>query len=435
MRMTGSQNQPDGAAKSRDRFIPVRKGDILDARTGRGGRRDHVAEQWHRFSRLLAAIYHYEYFERLETLRNDYYYFNPDLPSGAAIDPQMLAREHDELVATLIGVLGKADFVEVMPDDLARSHQERPALNVTIELPAEDYREVRFFRRGQHSATVEVAEWLGLRKRKVELEVYDHLVLMVMIKPAGELVSNRLARHLARNRLRPGAILIKYFRDIARGDVNMLFPDVRVVMSLFDKLALGLPAIAGGIPILFKLVPAVSVLAVLIATYLGAAGTVRGDATQQALAVVSALVALGGFVTHQWLKYQRQSLMYQKEISDNVYFHNIGNNAGVFDHIIGSAEKQEFKEALLAYYFLTTADMPVTQAELAGRVEEWLKAKFRVEVDFEVAEAVTKLERLALLRREGDKLAVPPLDQAIGILERTWAGFFPAGSDPNPPSS
>lgn len=433
--MTGDENQPGRAAESRARSIPVRKGDILNALIEHGRLRDKAATQWRRLGRLLAAIYHYEYFDRLETLRNDYYYFNPDLPSGAAVDPQTLAREHDELVATLLGVLAKADFVEVMPDDLARSHQERPALNVTIELPAEDYREVHFFRRGAHRTTIEVADWFGLRKRRVELEVYDHLVLMVMIKPAGELASKRLARHLARNRLRPGTILIKYFRDVARGDLNMLFPDVRVVMSLFDKLALGLPAIAGGIPILFKLVPAVSVLAVLVATFLGAAGTVRGDETQQALAVVSALVALGGFVTHQWLKYQRQSLMYQKEISDNVYFHNIGNNAGAFDHIIGSAEKQEFKEALLAYYFLATAHAPVTQAELAARVEEWLKARFRVEVDFEVADAVAKLERLKLLRREADKLAVPAPDEAIGILERTWAEFFPARSAATPPSS
>ncbi len=428
--MTGAENQPDGAAEPRERFISIRKSDLEDALIRHGRLHDGEAEKFRLLGRLLGAIYHYEYFERLETLRNDYYYFNPDLPVGTAVDPQTLAREHDELVATLAGVLAKADFVEVMPDDLARSHQERPVLNVAIELPAADYREVRFFRRGQHRATVEIAEWFGLRKRKVDVEVYDHLVLMVMIKPAGEIVSKRLQRHLARNRLRPGSILIKYFRDIARSDLNTLFPDVRVVMSRLDKLALGLPAIAGGIPILFKLIPAISVLAVVIATYLGAAGTMRGDETQQALAAVSALVALGGFITHQWLKYQRQSLMYQKEISDNVYFHNVGNNAGVFDHIVGSAEKQEFKEALLAYCFLVAADAPITQAELENRVEQWLKATFSVDVDFEVADALGKLERLGLLQREAGRLATPALGEALGILERTWADLFPVAGAP-----
>jgi hypothetical protein len=285
---------------------------------------------------------------------------------------------------------------------------------------------VRFFRRGHHRAMVEVVAWFGLRKRKVEVDVDDHLVLMVMVKPEGEIKSKRLKRHLVKSRLRPGTILIKYFRDIARADLNMLFPNVRVVMSLFDKLSLGLPAIAGGIPIILKLLPAVSVLSLVIAAYLGYSGAVHEDETKEALAAVSALVAVGGYLMRQWLKYQRQSLKYQKEISDNVYFRNINNNAGALDYMIGSAEEQECKEAFLAYYFLATADAPLTQGELESHIEDWLKETFRVEVEFEVAEALAKLERLKLLRRDGERVAVRRLDEALQVLDRTWGEFFPA---------
>ena len=52
------------------------------------------------------------------------------------------------------------------------------------------------------------------------------------------------------------------------------------------------------------------------------------------------------------MKYQRQSLIYQKQLTDNIYFRNVNNNAGIFDYIIGAAEEQECKEAFLAYYFL-----------------------------------------------------------------------------------
>jgi len=136
--MASAESQPAGTVQARDRFIPVRKSDILDALIVEGGRCERAADRFRLFGRLLAAIYHYEYFERLERLRNDYYYFDPDLPSGVTTTPETLAREHDELVATLIGVLAKADFVEVMPDDLARSHEERPVLKVAVELPAGD---------------------------------------------------------------------------------------------------------------------------------------------------------------------------------------------------------------------------------------------------------------------------------------------------------
>ena len=51
-------------------------------------------------------------------------------------------------------------------------------------------------------------------------------------------------------KLRPGSVLIKYFRNIASIDLNALFPNVRVVLSLRDKLLLSGPALAGGVPIL-----------------------------------------------------------------------------------------------------------------------------------------------------------------------------------------
>ena len=37
-------------------------------------------------------------------------------------------------------------------------------------------------------------------------------------------------------------MLFKYFRHVARADLEALFPNVRVVMSLFDQLTLGVPA-------------------------------------------------------------------------------------------------------------------------------------------------------------------------------------------------
>lgn len=423
--MTGFETHSQRCAPARDRFIPVRKTDLLDALIGHGRLGPGDSDKFSRLARLIGAIYHYDYFDQLETLRNDYFHFNPDLPHGA-VAPATLARAHDELVKTLTGVLAKADFVELGPDEIARSHKERHTLKVEIELPAEDYREVRFFRRGHHRETVEVADWFGLRKRKVEVEVYDHLVLMVMVKPADEIRSQRLARRLAKCRLRPGTILLKHFRDVARSDLTMLFPDVRVVLSLFDMFSLGVPALAGGIPIILKLLPTTVVLLAVAAAYLGYSGTVHDDDMKKALAALSGLVALGGFLMRQWLKYERQSLKYHKQIADNVYFRNITNNAGVLETIVGSAEEQECKEALLAYYFLATAAAPIGQSELERTVEQWLRATFAVNATFDIGEALAKLERLELLRREGGNLAVPRLDEALAALDRTWADFFPA---------
>ena len=118
---------------------------------------------------------------------------------------------------------------------------------------------------------------------------------------------------------------------------------------------LGVPALIGGIPILLKLASTLTVLFLVAGFYLGLSSAVQDDEMAGALAAVSGLIALGGFIVSQWVRFQRQSLLHQKILSDNVYYRNVNNNAGIFDYIIGEAEEQECKEAFLAYYFLLRA--------------------------------------------------------------------------------
>jgi hypothetical protein len=151
---------------------------------------------------------------------------------------------------------------------------------------------------------------------------------------------------------------------------------------------------------------------------------VKAEETAGALAAVSGLVALGGFIMRQWLRYQKQSLQYQKELTESVYFRNVNNNAGIFDALIGAAEDQECKEAFLAYYFLSTAANAPRQAELEKRIEGWLDQAFGVEVAFRVDEALAKLDRLGLLQRNGDALSVLPPAAAVPRLDSVWADFF-----------
>jgi hypothetical protein len=94
--------------------------------------------------------------------------------------------------------------------------------------------------------------------------------------------------------------------------------------------------------------------------------------------------------------------------------------------VIGAAEEQECKEAFLAYYFLHTATAPLTAHELDQRIEEWLKSTFGVDIDFEVTDAVAKLERLGLLRREGAGLSAVPFDKAFASLHGVWQECLPA---------
>jgi predicted transcriptional regulator YdeE len=136
------------------------------------------------------------------------------------------------------------------------------------------------------------------------------------------------------------------------------------------------------------------------------------------------IVALGGFATGLWVKYQRRSLKYHMELADNIYYRNINNNAGIFDYLIGTAEDQECKQALLTYHFIRKAAESPTIGEVATRVETWLSKSFKVKLDFEIADALKTLDRFGLVRREAERLFVMPLDQAIAQLREVWDNFF-----------
>jgi hypothetical protein len=418
-----------------DQFIPVSKRDLLDALTEQGAFADAgEREEFRRLGQTLAAIYHYEYLAQLEGLRNDYYYFSPEVARRTTRDAKSLESDYADLIRSLDEVLKNANFVEVPHADIDAAHRERRALRVEVRAPLNDFREVRFYRRGRHRETVEVSEWFGLRKRKIELDVYDDVVLFVALKPDPdpERISRRQSRQRQRRNIVPGSVLLKYFHNISASDLNALFPNVRVVMSKRDKLVLGVPALASGVPILLKLYATIAVLFVVAGFYLGLGQTVRDKDLETAVAALGGLLALAAFAMTQWTKYQRQSLKYQVELTNNVYYRNINNNAGIFDYIVGAAEDQETKEAFLAYYFIYTAAEPPTADELDGRIEAWLKKACDVEVDFAVDGALQKLERLGLLRRQaglpggpqGERLFVSPPQAAYTQLRAVWAGFL-----------
>src|SRR3974377_2600450 len=101
------------------------------------------------------------------------------------------------------------------------------------------------------------------------------------MKSQAEIGSRRELRILKRRKIIPGSVLLKYFRNIACGDLYALFPNARVVMSNFDKAFFGVRAIAGGIPILLNLYATVSVLLLVPGSYLSGAWWLCGGGRER----------------------------------------------------------------------------------------------------------------------------------------------------------
>ena len=79
----------------------------------------------------------------------------------------------------------------------------------------------------------------------------------------------------------------------------------------------------------------------------------------------------------------------------------------------------------MAYHFLASSDRPLTKLELDQRIEAWLRERFGVDIDFEVHDALGKLERLEVLSQDAEgRLSVPPIREALTRLDRQWDGYF-----------
>ncbi|MGA7806532.1 TMEM143 family protein [Bradyrhizobium sp.] len=418
------------APLKRDRFVPLRKSDIIDGLVA-DGHLDAAREAGFRqLARMLGAIFHYRHFEELERLRETYFYFDPQVDPKACRSPSELDAAYRVLGDEFVRVLTEANFVEIPHAEIMQAFAEQALVRVKIKVPIEDYRDVRMFRRGHHMETIETPIWFGLRRRPLKVDVYDDVVLMVATRPEDATAASRhkalASAKRSQQKIRSGAVLFKYFRHVARGDLEALFPNVRVVMSLFDQFSLGVPALVGGIPILLKVASTLTVLFVVAGFYLGFNGTMHDNDTEQALAALSGLFALGAFVPRQWGNFHRRSLIHEKQLTENIYYRNVNNNSGIFNYLIGEAEEQDWKEALLAYYALLIAEAPLTREGLGARIEELLTRVFGIQVAFEIEDALTRLRSLDLLAEAGGDLSVPPLVDALARLDREWKGLLGA---------
>src|SRR5262249_18388509 len=123
-------------------------------------------------------------------------------------------------------------------------------------------------------------------------------------------------------------VFLKIFKEIPRMDVEMLLPGARMRM----------PGMAR---------------AKLSGSFLGGAGLVGYNIIKGALlGLWGQAGAVAGYGYKHYYGYQTKNNDYHYKMTQNLYYHNLDNNAGVLTQVLDEAEEQECREALLAYYCL-----------------------------------------------------------------------------------
>ncbi len=402
----------------RDGFIAARKSQLADAIAADAGGDTATRE----LLRLLGALLHHEAHERLEALRALYDPLDPDAPPSTR---DVSASAFEAFEAALVETLKRANYSEIDPNSVQTQRATKQLTGLAIKPSMAGIRRIRYFARGARSEKLEHRTWFGLRKELVHAEVMNDVVVLVGFKSEDEVVAaDRRAFSQMRRGMRPGAALVKHFRNVATPELVTLHPGAKPSMRPRDQVFLAAPAVATGVPVLLNLWPAITVLFAVLASYFGAQGVIEDDELKRAVAAISGLVAVGAFVMRQRLKYEAQTLRYQKQLADTVYFRNLANNAGVLDLLIGAGEDQDAKEAFLAYCVLRQAQRPMAKGEIDNAAEAYLEDRFGLDVDFEINDALAKIERLGVVTRENEVYGALDPMTALQKLDAAWDNVF-----------
>ncbi|HCT81599.1 MAG TPA: DUF3754 domain-containing protein [Micromonosporaceae bacterium] len=405
-----------------EHFIPFRKADIVSMCADELPPDER--ESFLGFTRMLSSLLHHRFHERIEVLKDAYHNFNPeaDTRTVAVLSPAERLAALQRLEEELAALARAANFTPIDPSELDRAFTEHSLLKVRLEVDHGVVDKILFFRRGESTRTRQVPTWFGLRRKTVAFTNYARVLVYATFKDANHFADTDIDRLP----FRPGSTIIKLFQNVPRDDLEMVFPNVQVRMRRIDKLLIGVPALISGIIVIVtKLVTSFGLLLLLLAFWMG----IRDEPVvldQPALVSVGiGLVALGAYLVRQVSNFKNRKILFMKALSENLYFRNLDNDAGVFHHLLDAAEEAEAIEALLAYHFLRTAQEPLNAAELDRRIEKFFAQRWDERLDFEVEDGLRKLRQLSLvIEDEQGRLSAVTLADAKQCMDLEWDNLF-----------
>jgi len=395
------------------RFIPYRKRDIIEMLLQEQTLPEPDTGPFRQFCELLQSIFHFDYHQRLENLKDAYAPLNPDRDTVAPIGISQSSAS--DFARQMESLLERANYEKLTDADLQQALQENSLFKLQLHVDFDDFEEALLFTRGEHSKQETLSSAFGLFKRTVSFSNFDRVVIYIKLK-ADTALQQRPDRR--------GITMLKLFQNVPRADIEMLFPNTRLGMRLIDKLIIGVPALAGGIIALSTKVGAsLILLSGLLGYWLGLSAEPVELSRATALALVAGLAALGSFIWKQFSNFKNRKLQFLQSLTENLYFKNLDNNAGVFYRLVDDAEEEECKEAILAYFFLLSSPEPCTRDALDQRIEAWFLNKWDCRLDFEIGDALDKLVKLGLVSGDSHLQAVP-LAQACQVLDKRWDEYF-----------
>jgi hypothetical protein len=402
----------------REHFIPFDKEIILQEQIKDHNFNNEQIKQITKLFEILEHYFHNEGFTFNKVIKKNYVFFDPD-KTPEEKSAYLGKSNITEFKANLSTVLKRGNYTQLENSVIEDAMVNNDLIGLKLKINFDYFQEYKIFCRGIDQYSEKVRHRLFWKKEK-QFETYERVIIYIEYKDKNYFESKKI--NVDTLSFEPSSITLKTFKRVPKNDIETIFPFATPVMSMMDKLLLWVPAFGGGIPLITtKVVPP---LIAMYAAYKAGASLNSNSIQTQLIQGLVAVVLIGAYLFRQYKRFLSKKNEFSKLLSDSLYFKNIANNSGVFPALIDAAEEEELKETILAYTFLLTSTEPLTAKALDEEIEDWFRTKFNKEIDFDVEEALLKLERLNIGIESKGKWTVVPIENALIRIDKIWDEIF-----------
>ncbi|MDA7541265.1 TMEM143 family protein [bacterium] len=388
----------------REQFIPISRGELFDSLPQIESCSAKDKSRLRELFRILDALLNHQYHSQFSELRRVYASLDPDNVFVFGKEaPQDNKKSSDQVFKRLEDILDRANYRRLQRSDLEEAVENAGVLGIRLRVDFDLFDDLHIYARGSRTEVWKKRTWWKLfREEEFDVDVYQRLVIAFRLRD-----DNRLGEDHS-----PNVVYIKSFKSIPHSDMHALLPGTSVRMTMVDRGKIILPTLSGlaiNLYKMFRLIMVVSIFATAL-NFFGFIGLVIG---------VGAYVAKGIFT------YMQTKDKYLLNLTRHLYFQNLDNNSGVLLRILNEAEAQDYREMVIAYHVLWMFGKDgLTSKEIDEIAELNILRKTDLEIDFEVDDALRKLEALQIVYAKGDHWFCVTIEKALANLDFRWDSVF-----------
>ncbi|CAD6267849.1 unnamed protein product [Miscanthus lutarioriparius] len=232
-----------------------------------------------------------------------------------------------------------------------------------------------------------------IRLEKIELSLKNLMSKMKIQEPTFDRMIVVYRR--AGTKTKPDrGIFVKHFKNIPMADMEIVLPEKKnPSLTPMDWVKFLISAVIG------------------LVTLVGSLEMPKADVW----VVIAILSGVIGYCAKIYFTFQQNMTIYQNLITKSMYDKQLDSGKGTLLHLCDDVIQQEVKEVIICYYILMEQGKATIQ-DLDLHCEELIKEEFGAECNFDVHDAIKKLEKLSIVHRMARKRPAGVVDLSTLVI-------------------